>query len=339
MNNRTLAKTKSRNSTIFLPVFDKKLSDQTATSEQENEIRDVSNLNLGHNFGDVQVESRTFKQSCPLVLSGPSYRPFGGACHTCTPRIQTKLSFNKPGDKYEEEADSMAERVMRMPEPSVRAWNSRVSTDRLVQRGVAADHGVTQEVPSVVHAALSSPGKPIDANTRAYFEPRFGHDFSSVRVHTDSGAQASAARVGALAYTLKNDIVFAAGKYAIATTSGRRLLAHELSHVIQQSRDTISEVVQRKPDKGRVVVKVVETGGAAVKSALVALAPNTPVIGPGWTPVNADGLVTFEVEEGDYSIHVDPRSECFARRNIPYFSVTGNTTQGTVIRLKNNCVA
>ena len=117
----------------------------------------------------------------------------------------------------------MAARVMQMSEPNVRAGNSRVSTGRMVQRRVAAGNVLTQEVPSIVHAALSSPGKPLDVNTRAYFEPRFGHDFSSVRVHTDSGAQTSAARVRALAYTQGNDIVFAAGKYSTATTSGRRL--------------------------------------------------------------------------------------------------------------------
>jgi hypothetical protein len=71
-------------------------------------------------------------------------------------------------------------------------------------------------------------------SVRAFFEPRFGHDFSQVRIHADSRAAASAAGVNALAYTVGRDIVLAPGAYAPETTPGRRLLAHELTHTIQQ---------------------------------------------------------------------------------------------------------
>jgi hypothetical protein len=91
------------------------------------------------------------------------------------------------------------------------------------------------EVPSVVHEALASSGQPLDAETRAFMEPRFGHDFSRVRVHTNSRSGESARAVNALAYTVGQDVVFGEGRYAPQSHEGRQLLAHELTHVLQQS--------------------------------------------------------------------------------------------------------
>ena len=92
----------------------------------------------------------------------------------------------------------------------------------------------TSEVPPIVQEVLRSPGQPLDAATRAFIEPRFGHDFSGVRVHTDAKAAESAQAVNALAYTAGRSVAFAAGQYAPRSESGRRLLAHELAHVVQQ---------------------------------------------------------------------------------------------------------
>jgi hypothetical protein len=91
------------------------------------------------------------------------------------------------------------------------------------------------EVPPIVYDVLRSPGYPLDAKTRAFMEPQFGHDFSQVRVHTDSWASRSAAMIDALAYTVGSDVVFADGQYHPSTDSGAKLLAHELTHVVQQS--------------------------------------------------------------------------------------------------------
>lgn len=73
----------------------------------------------------------------------------------------------------------------------------------------------------------SGGGQPLDATTRAFMEPRFGHDFSQVRVHTDAQAAESARTVHALAYTVGHSLVFDTGQYSPTTASGRRLLAHE----------------------------------------------------------------------------------------------------------------
>jgi hypothetical protein len=93
-----------------------------------------------------------------------------------------------------------------------------------------------QGVRSIVHDVLHSPGQPLDAGTRAFMEPRFGHDFSQVRVHTDAKAAESARAVNALAYTVGRNMVFGAGQYAPGTSEGRWLMAHELTHVVQQGQ-------------------------------------------------------------------------------------------------------
>jgi hypothetical protein len=90
------------------------------------------------------------------------------------------------------------------------------------------------EVPPIVHEVLRSPGQPLDEKTRAFMEPRFSHDFSNVRVHTDRQAAESARAVNALAYTVGSQIAFGRGRYAPESGTGRQLLAHELAHVVQQ---------------------------------------------------------------------------------------------------------
>ena len=91
------------------------------------------------------------------------------------------------------------------------------------------------EVPPIVHEVLRSPGQSLDPATRAFFEPRFGHDFSGVRVHTDARAADSAAAIDSLAYTSGRNVVFQRGHYQPDTLEGKLVLAHELAHVIQQS--------------------------------------------------------------------------------------------------------
>lgn len=89
-------------------------------------------------------------------------------------------------------------------------------------------------LPPIVNEVLRSPGQPLDSSAREYMEPRFGHDFSNVRVHTDARAAESAQAIDAIAYTGGRSIVFDRGRYSPASTEGRSLLAHELTHVVQQ---------------------------------------------------------------------------------------------------------
>lgn len=96
-------------------------------------------------------------------------------------------------------------------------------------------------VPPIVYEVLNSPGQPLDAGTRVFMEQRFGHDFSGVRVHACEKAAASARAVNAMAYTVGRDIVFGKGSYTPGTMKGKRLMAHELTHVMQQ-QETIGSV-------------------------------------------------------------------------------------------------
>src|SRR5262245_6757120 len=147
--------------------------------------------------------------------------------------VQAKLAMTHPGDPSEDEADRIAEQVTRTEDASV---PEAISADHSFPR---RDHRST--------AASSNGGEMLPARSREYFEPRFGHQFDSVRVHTDVDAAESARSLKALAYTQGSDIVFGAGQFAPETSQGKRLLAHELAHVVQQ-RNTPFAAVQRQRD-------------------------------------------------------------------------------------------
>ncbi len=271
MRSRTLTKPKTENSTTPSPVFGKKPPAKSFYQGAASEDKDLVNLHFGHNFGDVRVDSgRPFEQSCPFALSGPSYCPSGGACHTFAPRVQSKLKIGQPGDKYEQEADQVAERVMRMPEPQVQRKRclschgmdeeeqiqAKPITQQvipLVQRQEAESEDEEEEDEEIVRAkqatgqspkvtpklathiqSLQGGGQPLDLVTRSFMEQRVGYDFSQVRVHTDARAAESARAVNALAYTVGNNLVFGPSQYAPKTDLGRRLITHELTHTLQQ---------------------------------------------------------------------------------------------------------
>lgn len=183
--------------------------------------------------------------------------------------IQAKLAINSPVDVYEREADDVGEHVMRMPEiglrhgcacgggfPKCQTRPRDQDTAGLRLRRVRAGTAGQSAAPSLVDEVLRAPGRPLDAQAKAFFEPRFGHDFSRVRIHADAKAAESARALHAKAYTVGREIVFGAGECARATDQGRRLLAHELTHVIQQRPDENSVsnacgrnlVVQRQED-------------------------------------------------------------------------------------------
>jgi hypothetical protein len=137
-----------------------------------------------------------------------------------------------------------------------------------LQRRTAGEAAISS-VPPIVGEVLRSPGKPLDPAARAFMEPRFGHDFGRVRVHTDEKAAESARAVNALAYAVGNHVAFAPGRYAPATVPGRRLLAHELAHVVQQREDIRTEPVAIDPAdtlaerEARSAAGVVLDGGAS----------------------------------------------------------------------------
>jgi hypothetical protein len=174
------------------------------------------------------------------------------------PILLPKLTVNQPGDRYEREADRIAEQVIRLPDeealhrappPVQRVASADVNpqTELLtrdeehplpVDKATGAASEVTGEVAATI-AALPGTGRPLAASELSFFEPRFGHDFSQVRVHTDARATAAARALRARAFTVGRELVFSAGQYAPETSAGRELLAHELTHVVQQGATAV----------------------------------------------------------------------------------------------------
>ena len=156
--------------------------------------------------------------------------------------IQASIRIGQPNDLYELEADRVADQVMRMPEPGVQRQCS--SRNRCPLKDKEEKKSRIQPKPGYASPERASvpdsfvtgsgTGQPLDPATRAFFEPRFGADFRDVRVHTGSMAAESAGGISARAYTYGTDIVFGKNQYTLGSPEGRRLLAHELTHVIQQ---------------------------------------------------------------------------------------------------------
>jgi hypothetical protein len=206
----------------------------------------------------------------------------GGGCPRCAVgshnlNLQTKLSVSMPGDKYEQEADRVADEVLRMPEHdsqeepglhqlssdiglqrkcddcSSAAQDSLTGEEELVQRkeSAAGSTRVRSEGARQIEIPNGS-GQPLSTSMREFFEPRLGKDLGDVRVHDNSRAADSARAVKALAYTVGHDVIFGQGQYAPETIAGKKLLAHELTHTLQQSRRSPGEsILQRKPDEGK----------------------------------------------------------------------------------------
>jgi hypothetical protein len=157
-------------------------------------------------------------------------------------RLQTKLKINAPGGVYEQEADRIANQVLATPaRPSIAQAPLRI------QRLSGQATGQMDSAPTSVDAALASPGRPLELTLRQDMEQRFGHDFSRVRVHSDAAAEQSTREVNANAYTVGQDIVFGADQFSPHRPAGRRLLSHELTHVVQQSNSSSILHMQRQP--------------------------------------------------------------------------------------------
>jgi len=173
--------------------------------------------------------------------------------------LQRKLAVTQAGDAYERDADRVADQVMATPERSPQHTcscggtcadcqkRSAAGPVRLQTKHVDARDAGLIEAPSSVHDTLSGSGRALDAATRAFMEPRFGVDFTSVRVHDGARSARSAREVSARAYTVGQHIVFGAGEYAPETNEGRRLIAHELAHVVQQTGAGSEAALQRDP--------------------------------------------------------------------------------------------
>lgn len=156
----------------------------------------------------------------------------GGECTACARKktmLQRKLTMGADNDPLEREADRIAGQVMAAPVATALS----VASSRIQSAGQQT--GQMDSIPASVDHVLTGSGRPLDLALRQDMEQRFGHDFSKVRVHTGDTAAQSAREVSAHAYTVGHDIVFGTGRFVPGTFDGRRLIAHELTHVLQQS--------------------------------------------------------------------------------------------------------
>lgn len=173
------------------------------------------------------------------------------------------LVIGDQNDPLEREADQVADQVMRASapvaplastEPKIhRKCSACEDEEKSPVRAKAADAAPAQAgqaAPAAVHDVLASPGRQLDAPLRDFFEPRFGADFGAVRMHTDAEAGASAHSVGALAYAVDNHVVVDPDHYRPDSDSGRRLLAHELTHTLQQGDGAAMAKLRRADDDG-----------------------------------------------------------------------------------------
>jgi hypothetical protein len=247
---------------------------------QLGSLRDVIG-NIRHDGGTPSVESIAMQlsgmhtaQRAPALLAlqqthGNRYvqRVVSG--------IQAKLVVGQPGDNYEQEADRVADRVMRMPEPEVQREVEEEEEELLQPKLEASPRYFIQrqeeeeEEPLMMKPLLQRQaddsfqashslerclagrqggGRPLPDEVRSFMESRFNADFSPVRVHTDSEAVQMNRELNAQAFTNGNDVYFGAGRYDPHNTAGKRLLAHELTHVVQQNNGSVpAQVIQLDP--------------------------------------------------------------------------------------------
>ncbi|MGR9054067.1 MAG: eCIS core domain-containing protein [Gammaproteobacteria bacterium] len=173
--------------------------------------------------------------------------------------LQPKLAMSKPNDRYEQEAERFADKVMRMPEPQIQRACScggtcpqcRKQPAHLLNKRVQAGNAGNITVPPAIPDTAQAIGQPLDPGTRAFMEPRFGRDFGNVRIHTDDQAADLNQAMSARAFTYGSDIYFNRNQYAPESTRGRQLLAHELTHVVQQDRGRYTGIQRDATDDER----------------------------------------------------------------------------------------
>jgi uncharacterized protein DUF4157 len=235
--------------------------------------------------------------------------------------IHAKLEIGAVDDPLEREADYVADRVMRMPDSSVRdaaaGTLQRKCTEckeeeeeehRLSRKeaGNGASLGGTA-APPIVQQALRTPGQPLDAAARSFMERRFGRRFGNVRVHAEKRAVESARAVGALAYTVGQNIVFGAGQYQPSSASGRRLLAHELAHVVQQEPGQFSVQRQPAPNAGQPGPDEFESVNKWLEQHQFALPEQQPKEGEPHVLVNGEDMpVSQAVKLAAAALHLTP---------------------------------
>ena len=256
-------------------------------------------------------------------------------------------AIGRADDPAEAEADRAADQVMRgvTPQitgnaPSLRRECAACETEDQLHKTADASgwHGAVS-APPIVGEVLQTPGQSLAPATRGFMEQRFGHDFSRVRIHADGAASRSAEAVAARAYTVGSDVVFRRGEYAPEALAGRRLLAHELAHVVQQSKGGAPvPMVQRAPedegatggeatgqasnDQGRQPAQM-DGGNPGCANAI----PSFFMVNPGPGPLFANGSAVFLTSGGTMTFNNSMVNESY---DIQYTGGLFTPSSGTL---------
>jgi hypothetical protein len=308
----------------------------------------------------VPVPSSVLQRKCACGSTpGPT-----GECATCRrqrlaaqrgSQLQTELAISRPGDRYEREADHVAEQVMRIPEPRqqrleipearqegvpVQIQSPARVTPTLVQRQANLEEEeevilqakmpdgqvpeMTSTVATDVQAVIQSGGQSLPPSVRSMFEYRFGHDLKQVRIHTDRQAAATANTIHARAFTLGNHIVFGPNQYAPGTGIGDRLIAHELTHVLQQNEPnplvSVGGLQRIRPQASpKRIQRAVSYTGALIQQDIDPVQPNTA---PAGNPT-AVGHTAFLVNGTDVQSLSAPQDKIDLLFPLPGFATIG----------------
>lgn len=195
------------------------------------------------------VPTRLLQRKC---ASCGQHTTASGKCTDCAKKssgLQRRLTIGASNDPLEQEADRVADQVMSAPTHSAVS-----SVPPRIQRYTENTTEGMDTAPDSVERVLSSPGRPLDPALMQDMGQRFGHDFSQVRVHTDADADRSAQEVNANAYTVGNDIVFGKGRFSPGKYEGRKLIAHELAHTVQQPKGIRRQPVSNRPDRASIPI-------------------------------------------------------------------------------------
>ena len=211
------------------------------------------------------------------VISNHNYNPHShrnenNSSLFFNPIIQPKLKINNPNDKFEQEADAVADKVMNMntqslqTKPDTNSFFKPLPTaitpiqrkcahceneEKMQRKEFNGEEKTADSNLENYVSGLSNGGQPLPNEARNFYEPRFGYDFGNVKIHTGTVAAKSAQSINALAYTSGNNIVFNNGQYAPNTDSGKKLLGHELTHVVQQNNNIQTYRINPVDDKSK----------------------------------------------------------------------------------------
>jgi hypothetical protein len=222
-------------------------------------------MGLGNAMPATAEKSSTTASAPPQAMGQSFFRKRGGdeffAPARATPAVQLKLTVNRAGDTFEQEADRIADRVMRAPEPEAKGEVEvprQPATPAVQKKPVTPglqlkeESGAAPTADADVQSAIarkSTSGQPMAPDVRAFMESRFNADFSNVRIHSDAESAGISNQLGARAFTHRNHLFFSHAQYQPGTGEGKQLLAHELTHTIQQGA-----APQRNPQESAVSV-------------------------------------------------------------------------------------